>query len=220
MFRILLNGLIALCASLPASASVFFDNGPPDLMSARTSDFDVGDQVADDFALTEAVVDGFFVRWFGVYFDPVTQLPGNPASPDDFVVRLFNDEGGMPETDPFFQQGAGDVGRTLTGQQLRVGPFAFEIYEYVAEVDPSGLEANTTYWLSIVNDTSADVGNNWAWTTSVPMTGNAQGRAADASPWLADNGELAFQFVIPEPGSATLAVIGLLGSVALRRRSA
>ena len=85
------------------------------------------------------------------------------------------------------------------------------------------LEADTTYWLSIVNNT-VGTSNTWAWGIESFATGNALSRSTDGDNWSTDPFNLAFRLTgpaIPEPTAALLfgsgfAVVGL----AARRRSA
>ncbi len=209
---------ISLCLALlgpmaTATAGILFDNGAPDLAEGRTSDFHAGDQIADDFILATDSDPLFGVRWFGTYF-----FNGTPTEPDDFVLRIFDDDGGSPSADLLLEWDLGDVGRTATGQQL----FGFDVFGYSAAIGPVDLDPETRYWLSLVNDTSTDADDDWAWLTSVPDAGNAHERSADGTPWALDNAELAFQLTaIPEPGSLVLITIGLVASVTqIRRRIA
>jgi len=86
------------------------------------------------------------------------------------------------------------------------------------------LDANTSYWLSIVNDTAADIDDNWYW--SVVPGGNAYVRPLDSEAWsLRDpTGHLGFQLTddalatVPEPASLGLFGAGLAGLGALGRR--
>ncbi len=144
----------------PALAQVVYDNGPPDLVNAYHSDFDVSSpsdtvQVGDDFVLgAPATFDHFL--FFGVYaFDNL------PPANDNFTVRVFDFSSGAPPNLPLlkFQVGIGDS-RVDSGWDT----FGFDIYEHRATIAPVTLPAGK-YFLSIVNDTTG-TDSDWFWATA------------------------------------------------------
>lgn len=201
-----------------AQAGVIFDNGFPDLNDAYFSDFDgAAFQGADNFIfrVDSTVRD---VHWWGTYAFGLT-----PPDADDFTIRIFNDDGGVPEDDPFYEVSVGNaVNRVDTGL-LILG--TFPLYSYSAVVTDVALLAGTTYWLSIVNNTVDDLDDEWYWATSNSAAGDAQIRVTDDGVWDPIGVELAFNLtddagIIPEPSTVVMAGVGglaLLG-VGLRRR--
>ena len=117
----------------------------------------------------------------------------------------------------------GEADRTATGSTVGI----FDEYAYWAAIDPIELNPNTTYWISIVNDTSADTDDVWFWFFSDQQTGiRFQSRDVDTTTWSGTsfNNDLAFQLtndiIVTEPSSMALFVLGLAGvSVLARGRS-
>ena len=206
--------VLVVVVAVQAQAAVIFDNGAPDEDVSWVSDFDFPNQVADDFSLTPLANTILDVHWWGIYFS--TGTPGT----DDFTIRIFEDNGGVPKTDWYREFEVGDVGRVDTGiDELGI----YDIYQYETDIPATPLTAGTTYWLSIVNDTAGDVDDNWYWGLSDDGGGNGASRGNDGEIWTthARNVDVAFQLtgnVVPEASTYLLFGLGTLGLMVWRKR--
>jgi len=220
--RKLLVGLVVIVALIGgnlASGEVIFDNGAPDHVNAGRSDFNGVPnsvyQIADDFLLAPGENEVTDAHWWGLYHDAST-----PSVPDAFTIRIFEDSSGVPTLAPLVSRIIGSVSRSPTGDTIA----GSDVYTYSTQFAPIALSANTTYWLSIVNDTTGDDDDNWYWAMSDSSDGQSALRSTDADSWT-DNpyNEFAFQLTnnpIPAPSTLVgLLSMGLVGlAIALRRR--
>jgi hypothetical protein len=153
----------------PGVAAIIFSQST-NTTTAVGSDFDFGVAVpsagaleaGDDFMLgSTATLKS--VSWFGGY--NFTSL-GVPAS-DNFVINLYVDNGsGNPVATPFASFAVGNaVNRADTGADF-TALVGFSEFSYSANVADTVLAAGTKYYVSIVNDTSAVSGGQWAWSFS------------------------------------------------------
>lgn len=169
-----------------ANSGIIFDNGSPiEDGQGSTSDFSFPQQQsAETFSLVPGMnmIDG--VRWWGSYYSDNT-----PPLSDHFTIRVFEDEDGFPAALPVVEELVGDVGRTLTG----LSSFGDDVYMYTAPIEPIELSAETTYWLSIVNDTPS-VPDRWVWTeTGTHIDDITTRRLGDDEGWFVlDAFDLAF----------------------------
>lgn len=207
--------IVAAILGMPAFADVIFDNGvpvgSPDGTSHWLSDRDGNAAVdyaeqADDFVLADGIDTIVDFHWWGVYANR------NTPSPDAFTIRIFEDNGGTPEVTPIVEFATGDAVRSIYG----LDDIGLTIYQYDLVVHPIVLNSGQTYWLSIVNDTSNDIDDDWYWSQSA-NSGNSVTRLADGGEWDARAPvEFAFYLtgpsaVVPEPASIGLLGLGLLG---------
>lgn len=127
-----------------------------------------GIESADDFVLSERIA-VTTIGWWGVYD------PDVPVAGDDFALRIFADDGGLPNATPLAEFTSVAASRTAT---MTVDVTGGEIYEYSTGV-ATGLELDAgTYYLSVVNGvnlTSDPV--TWFWT---------EGAGGDDTNWQRD----------------------------------
>ncbi len=195
------NVLIALMFAwaTAATAAVIYDNGPT-ATNGRVSDTNFPDFVADDFTLAAGANVITDVEWTGLYFDTNTPLV------DDFTIQFFADVAGAPALTPFISLAIGNPGRTDTGINLVGGNF--DLFAYSVNVAPIALAPGTAFWLSILNNTSADTNDNWYWGMN-DQAGNSFDRVNPAIAWTPVNDRQDFQLTGAVPKPATLALLGL-----------
>jgi len=209
LYAFSLPGEVAVAASIFDDAIVY--EASPDRFSAYNSDPDVSTFNADSFEISVAG-DAFAFQWWGVYRN-------DDRRADDFFVLLYQDNGGQPGNVLFFfNPEPAQVKTAKTGLLVK----QLEEYRYHLDLpSPLHLEVGI-YWLGIINDSS---GGDWGWesagTGAYELTGNAF-----SGPWFASTSfqdmvaydvsrNLAFA-IVPEPGTGTLLLAGLL--VLARRR--
>ncbi|MGH7847392.1 MAG: hypothetical protein ACREQW_19775 [Candidatus Binatia bacterium] len=201
-----LFGLVLLWQAT-AHALVIYDNAAT-VNNGVFSDPSTPQFIADDFSLKAGlnVITG--IHWTGVY-------AGNaPIEPDNFSIQIFADGGETPASTPIISLSIGDPGRTNTGINI----FSDDLFEYSMNISPITVNPNTTFWLSIVNETSTGMTNDWAWGSQLlDLSGGViAARSNETEPWF-----LASDFVqdfalsgpatIPEPATIMLFAVGALG---------
>ena len=157
-----------LLGLLPASAhaGILFSSGTPDYQDGHGSDFDVFvsfgrqfySQVAEDFSLSADAGPITGVTWWGDY-----TTASAPPPVDEFTLRIFGGTPGIADPLPLVSLNVGDGNRQATGSMIAG---SLPAYEYSATISPVSLSPNTTYWLSIVDDTRADSSQNFYCATS------------------------------------------------------
>jgi hypothetical protein len=177
------------------------------------SDFAYPQQLANDFVIN-ATFNGLpfstfnEVQWRGGSVTPWT-------NPDDFTIRIFADNAGTVGVNPLHEFrlkddlfGNGVVSLSKTYERNNG---LYDEYRYNALIPDLTLAYNTTYWLSIVNNTAPGFDNAWLWSSSIitpiynPSTavlGSLKYRSTDGQTWLNDYGEHAFSFnynYVPSP---------------------
>lgn len=221
MFKVSMKSTISACAlslgalfiAQPLAAeTVIYDNGAggaSGINGLQLSDADAPQAtiLADNFTLGQAAtVTGF--RWTGAYQDNV------PAN-DSFAIVIHSDANGLPGQvlsvsfiDPNDLLRV-DSGIDLFEPNTQAGG---DVYDYSTSVSGLALDGSTTYWLSIVNNTS----NGWMWgnigsnsTSAVSSTGGQT--------WSQQFNSNDFRLTsVPEPSLAAFS--SLIGGVALLRR--
>ncbi|MGZ0018761.1 FxDxF family PEP-CTERM protein [Nitrosomonas sp. wSCUT-2] len=220
-----LRSLLVLAVAVPSfgwmlpatAATVVYDNGSADGSRGWWSDFDGAlqpfQQMADNFVLGAGSNTFTGVSWSGSYY-----ASNNPTAADNFVIRIFSDLGGIPDTNPIYSFNVGNaVNRIDSG--IDDATWNIDIYNYSASVPSTTLTAGTTYWLSVVNDTSGHT-DDWLWENS-QTSGSSAFRLGEGNGWNPHGTELAFQIsAVPEPETYAmlLAGLGLLGFAARRKK--
>ena len=221
-----LSIILIFCGSIgTASAAIIYDNGVPDLRTASFSDFspladDNPQQLADNFLLQPGATTITTVQWFGAY------APGNtPPATDNFTIRIFEDDGGLPMVNHLHQF---QVGNTVNREDTFARLFNFfPVFKYESDIAPITLTASTTYWLSVINNTSQDLSDDWGWATAAPFGVNDAFRDFDGDPWVLDQStpaQFAFRLrddtltAVPIPSSMLLFGTALAGWIITSRR--
>ena len=194
-------------------AAVVHDNGPPTVFSSE-SDLDGVSRAADHFTLASSATISN-ITWSGVYFSSNT-----PTEPDDFTIRFYHDNAGLPDNSGLIGSAytpGNAVNRVDSGNN---GAGGQDIFNYSVDITPLMLSAGT-YWLSIINDTTADTDDNWTWSfSSTPSTGGGSSAAqvGSLSTWQSINAENSFTLnnvsAVPVPAAVWLmgsALAGLVG---------
>jgi hypothetical protein len=163
------------------------------------------------------------IDWWGVY-DNFFGIGLPPVDGDDFTLRIFADDGGVPDSVPFAEYtGLTDPG--LPTGILDVG--LAEIYRY-STTAPAGLvlTGGQTYYLSVVNNIDLLQQDNSTWLWSEGTGGDTQqyereagsGASWGVSPFDFDLAyEIELEAQVPVPPTWLLMFVPAM-ALALRRR--
>ena len=172
-----------------AGAAELYDNGPCCIDEAVFSDEERGVWHADDAALDAATTIGG-IRFYGLYVDPEGVLVTNSVPDEDaFTLRVFSDDAGLPGS--LIGQSSLTGMRTDTGEAFASTQIRWHRYEMALDT-PISVTAGV-YWISVVNDTTADADDDWAWglTNENPQLASSGDSGATWSE-TGRNGNLAF----------------------------
>jgi hypothetical protein len=159
-----------MAAGDPRAQAQLLDQ-PPTRTSSGCSDFDCTYHdsslvIAEDFVLEDERTILEMTIWGG-YVD-------DQAFDDDFLVQIFSDDSGLPDTPPIFSEFGVATRRTPTG--FTVGFSGTQVDEYVFTLRlsaPLTLPAGT-YWMEIANDSTGQAGDFvWAFGSLDPEHGRA-----------------------------------------------
>jgi hypothetical protein len=185
--------LLAGCPTWIPVLRLVFDQGTPGEMAYlseadRSVFFDVEAQMGDDFSLPEGDSNVTHVTWWGVYSN-------NEAVTDDFTLTIYRDNGmGMPDTGGYWEHRAAETAtRTETTGFVEPGLRNLRIYRYRCEVEGWNFDPDTTYYLSVVNETAS---GTWMWCVNgSDSEGNniLYTRSSWGDAWTSHTGDMAFR---------------------------
>lgn len=172
-------------------------------------------EIADNFTAQDNwVLTG--INWFGTY--STAPLPANQKI--SFLIRLYEDEAGLPSASPFYEQSViPSYSETVSTSSL----FGYEITANLAI--PAALQGGSKYWIAILDDDNATP--NYIWNGNVLGVGDGyafrQGDAwARTTTSLWGTTDRAFSLTtVPIPHALFLFITGLsFLLLTARRRSA
>lgn len=190
--------IAALALPAVAESAVVYDNGPCCISAALFSDVDAGIIRADDAAITTATTIGG-VRFWGLYVDPsATAVTNSLPATDSFTLTIYADDAGQP--------GAVIGTSTLTGPRTDTGTTfpGSEVhwFRYDLALDtPIPLLAGT-YWIAIVNDTTAYPDDDWAIGVTNASPQHAWSQDGGAT-WETSSRDGNFAFMLFDQGGVT-----------------
>ena len=205
----------ALMLPVWAVAGVIYDNGAPvTTLPGWASNFSVDDeQTAEIFTLAsdETVTD---VHWFG----GVQGL----GTPSEFTVQIYATPlGGTPDTSALLSETIHNMfSAEDTGLDTNFGTSVIDIFEYGVQIPDLVLPAGD-YAISIFE--SSNISNRWAWSNTGVDSDVFTSSPIGSGAWVAIDRSMAFyltdDFLVPEPATLAMLVLGLAGIGYRHKRS-
>jgi hypothetical protein len=142
--------------NVTSADTILFDGSvaPSDVNDIGFNDIDAGGQrLAEDFSFSGPVT-VTSITFLGGYF------PTGTPETDSFTLTIYNDNMGRPDPLSIVAQiELVNVVRTDTGTSALVS----NLFTYTANFAGVSLAGGTRYWLTIVNDTTSDLDDDWVW---------------------------------------------------------
>ena len=227
MNRISLFGFCLIAAlTYPSSFlnadTLVYDNnagGASGIQNAFLSDSTFPYILADDVVLS-STTNVTSVEWSGIYNNQTQFSDDLPGPTDNFTIAVFETNAGSPlGGSPVASFNVGNnVNRANSGQEI----FGIDVFSFSANINFT-MNANTTYWVSIENDTTGDIDFfSWGIEGTSAQPRNAYYSQDGGATWSSQGVRADFRLfgtvAIPEPSSfLALTVVAAL-SIAKRRR--
>ena len=156
------------------------------------------------------------VHWWGSYW-----AGQDPQPIDGFVIRFFDDAGGLPGPKVYEQYITGPSNETFYG----FSPYDnTNVYQYDCVLpEPFDQVPGRIYWLSVSVDQGWDDTPYWGWHTSAADFLSDAMQAEQPEPWAWNpiiDEDFAFELtVVPEPSTVvSLVLAAAIGGLMLLRR--
>jgi hypothetical protein len=191
-----------------AFADIIWDQQPNQngLLWADSSGDNPDQRMADAFDVSADTSITGICFWGAYVFD-------NVAVADNFTINFYADDSGavgdLVHTSTLANETRTDTGVDIFGR--------FDEYKYDADLTDKFSAATGNYWVSVTNDTGGGAtGQSWAWESGLGP-GSAAFSGDGGATWFGLGDEsMAFQIKTPAPGA--LALLGIAGFAARRRR--
>lgn len=166
-------------------------------------------QLADNIVL-ESAATLQTVKWWGFYGGS-GQPHDPPDGPETMRIRFYGARpaDALPDDDDIiFEESFLNPSRTSTGDFIAVGGLPDEFFYEVDLYSPLTLEADTLYWLEIVQ--VGDIDSHFRWETGFGLVNQFAFINGNVSDWQSTSGSLAFQLLVPEPETGIIVITGAM----------